>query len=108
MLPAFVYCVDWQLDNDVNLCRLCDAKFGVFKRKHHCRYVRSSSQLKFDAFEFISTARGGINSSELVGHRFCGKIVCSSCSRKKIEHPDHTAKGAQLACDVCFQNATKS
>lgn len=27
----------WQYDNDVPTCMLCDAKFSLFNRRHHCR-----------------------------------------------------------------------
>eukprot|EP00656_Telonema_subtile_P057614 TRINITY_DN9514_c0_g1_i1.p1 TRINITY_DN9514_c0_g1~~TRINITY_DN9514_c0_g1_i1.p1 ORF type:complete len:210 (+),score=60.00 TRINITY_DN9514_c0_g1_i1:76-705(+) len=30
--------VVWEEDDAVTHCRLCNAKFGLFKRKHHCRF----------------------------------------------------------------------
>jgi len=32
------YGVTWQADDDVKGCPLCESEFGVFKRKHHCRF----------------------------------------------------------------------
>lgn len=32
----------WENDQDVNECRRCRRKFGLFVRRHHCRFVSNS------------------------------------------------------------------
>lgn len=41
VVPRLVDSGDWVADHERAVCYVCSRPFGTFRRKHHCRMVRS-------------------------------------------------------------------
>eukprot|EP00457_Paulinella_chromatophora_P000568 gb/GEZN01000568.1/.p1 GENE.gb/GEZN01000568.1/~~gb/GEZN01000568.1/.p1 ORF type:complete len:1133 (-),score=177.16 gb/GEZN01000568.1/:591-3989(-) len=69
----------WVPDEIVTDCMRCESKFGMAKRKHHCRT--------------------------------CGTVICSDCSKNKIQLPDDLAKREDRkeirVCNPCYKDWRK-
>jgi hypothetical protein len=37
---VYVFAPVWEIKDRFTKCKSCSSKFGLFKLKHHCRYVR--------------------------------------------------------------------
>lgn len=67
------YEVQWQLNSDANGCAVCAKKFGIWRRRHHCR---SCGRLVCDA---CSTTRRPVPGTSNL------KRVCDSCVNNELD-----------------------
>ncbi|RHZ63724.1 hypothetical protein Glove_328g26 [Diversispora epigaea] len=78
----------WESDQDVNECRRCRKRFGLFVRKHHCR---KCGQVVCDR---CSTARVPLPSSQVLSESSTGNGLNTNQSTQPVR-----------VCDSCFDSS---
>ncbi|KAG9284174.1 hypothetical protein G9A89_022948 [Geosiphon pyriformis] len=63
----------WEHDENVHKCRLCPRKFGLWVRRHHCRFV----------YLYVSTRSDPYRNQRII-IRKCGQVVCDRCSTSRV------------------------
>ena len=96
---------EWKADKDVSQCAECGDRFGLFTRKHHCRFWSAVQHL---------CSHGRIKCAHNLTIRGCvlcpacasssGDIFCFACSQRTLLCPDYTLSlhTPQRCCSFCF------